>query len=317
MKLKGIEFGPILGGAGVQGFFGEGQPIHQYIKHVPGFNFNGLTFVAKTTTMRRKDGNMEIDPETLMSKKFLPDCIKVYLRKGIILNAVGLSGPGAPVLFSKGFWQEREEPFFLSFSSAEDTSEKRLKELKLFIEDFGRHKRDFKADVGLQLNYACPEVKINQSSLVSEVKESLKIASVLNIPLMPKFNVEIPIDVAKEISEHSACDALCVSNTIPWGHLPDDIDWQDLFGTDISPLKKYSGGGLSGRPLFPLVVGWVRRARKAGIKIPINAGGGILYPDDVNCLKAAGASSVFISSVAVLRPLNMQKIIKRAHKIFV
>jgi phosphoribosylformimino-5-aminoimidazole carboxamide ribonucleotide (ProFAR) isomerase len=46
----------------------------------------------------------------------------------------------------------------------------------------------------------------------------------------------------------------------------------------------------------------------------INAGGGILRPRQVNQMFAAGASSVFIGSVAILRPWNVQPAIRTAHR---
>ncbi|QQR79249.1 MAG: hypothetical protein IPJ68_03380 [Candidatus Moraniibacteriota bacterium] len=75
-------------------------------------------------------------------------------------------------------------------------------------------------------------------------------------------------------------------------------------------------GGLSGRPLLPLVEDWVRRARRAGFEDHINAGGGILHPKDVNRLRKAGADSVSIGSVATLRPWRLRAIIDRAYDLF-
>jgi dihydroorotate dehydrogenase len=68
-----------------------------------------------------------------------------------------------------------------------------------------------------------------------------------------------------------------------------------------------------------VVVGycWVREAReKHGISIPINAGGGILKTDDVDRMKAAGASSIFVGSAAFLRAWRVRGIINRANQIF-
>ena len=84
----------------------------------------------------------------------------------------------------------------------------------------------------------------------------------------------------------------------------------------MSPLAHLGGGGLSGKPLLPIVAEWVLNARKLGIEKPINAGGGILSPDDVDVLKSAGASSVSVSSAAILRGWRVKKIIRRANEIF-
>ena len=155
---------------------------------------------------------------------------------------------------------------------------------------------------------------------MEEVEEGLGITSSLGVPLIPKFNVLLPPERAVEIANNKYCDAICVSNTIPWGELPDKINWVRLFNRSKSPLARRFGenvkGGLSGKPLLPLVHEWVCKARDAGMYKPINAGGGILHPDDVEYLRAAGASSVFVGSVVMLRPWRVRSIIRRAHQVF-
>jgi dihydroorotate dehydrogenase len=234
----------------------------------------------------------------------------------MILNAVGLSGPGAKALLKKGPWQQRTEPFFISFMSVAKTEEERMSELKEFTGLLAGYLPLFDAPVGLQINYSCPNVGLDPDQLICEVKQGLEIASQLGIPLMPKFNVLAPPRAVREITRIWDCDAICISNTIPWGQLPDQINWKKLFGSDESPLAQFGGGGLSGKPLLALVAEWVAQARNAGVRKPINAGGGILSLDDLGILFHMGASSVFIGSVATLRPWRVKKIIKRAHQLF-
>src|SRR3989338_5663965 len=105
MVLRGIDFRHILGGSGTQGFFGEGYPFHKILKPL-GLNFEGSTFVAKTTTLRSRKGNLPLKEDGITPAEFFPECIKVYFCKGIVLNAVGLSGPGAKFLFEDGRWQK-------------------------------------------------------------------------------------------------------------------------------------------------------------------------------------------------------------------
>ncbi|MCX6722156.1 MAG: hypothetical protein NTY04_03120 [Candidatus Staskawiczbacteria bacterium] len=333
MKLREIDFGPILDASGVEGFFGEGY-IHHELLRLSGLHFYGSTFVAKTTTLNArlvpsaKQGNMPMTGDGLRPKEFSPRCILPnfhygnitlsmrMFRLGIMLNAVGLSGPGAKTLFETRRWQQKTEPFFISFMSVASTPKERLAELEQFVALFAKYLPDFNAPVGLQINFSCPNVGLDTSCLVAEVTTGLDMASALKIPQMPKFNILTPVETAKKISEHTSCDAICVSNTIPWGKLPDKIDWKGLFGSDVSPLAEFGGGGLSGAPLLPLVAEWVLKARKAGLTKPINVGGGILSPEDVTCLREMGASSVFIGSVANLRPWRVQSIIQRAYEVF-
>jgi len=219
-------------------------------------------------------------------------------------------------LFEKGLWQQRKQPFFLSFMSVEKEKSERLSELRAFVKLFKQHLPQFRAKVGLQINYSCPNVGLNIAKLIDEAKTGLKIAAELGIPIMPKFNVLAPVDAVKQITDEKDCDAICVSNTIPWWQFEERIDWDKLFGTGFSPLMEFGNGGLSGWPLLELVKEWVISARVAGITKPINAGGGILRPKDVDVLCEAGASSVFIGSMASLRPWRVQRTIKRANKLF-
>jgi dihydroorotate dehydrogenase len=84
----------------------------------------------------------------------------------------------------------------------------------------------------------------------------------------------------------------------------------------VSPLEErgFSAGGLGGAPLLPLVADWVKRVRVAGFTKHINAGGGVLCANDVDTLADAGADSVFLGSIAMLRGWRVRSAIKRAHK---
>ena len=128
-------------------------------------------------------------------------------------------------------------------------------------------------------------------------------------------SVTQPVAEARAIADHPACDALCVSNTIPWGEMADRIDWAGLFGSR-SPLDRVGGGGLSGAPLLPIVAGWIAEARREGITVPINAGGGILRPADAGVLREAGASSVFVGTIAMLRGWRLARTIRHANRLF-
>jgi len=124
-----------------------------------------------------------------------------------------------------------------------------------------------------------------------------------------------------EISRDENCDAICVSNTIPWKDLPDEIK-MDSFGSLESPLITRGfeqEGGYSGPYLFPLVLEWVRKATYAGIKKPINAGGGIFSKRNIFDLYLAGASSIFLGSSILLcawDPWKAQRLIKFSNQLF-
>ncbi len=313
MKLRGIDFGCVLDASGARGFFGEGYWYH---RRVPGLDFSGSTFVAKTTTLAPRAGNMPLNGDGLTPTELKPKCIVVKPFKGVALNAVGLSGPGAEALFKDGRWQKCEDPFFLSFMAVAPALSGRLDELNEFMRLFRGQMSARRAPVGLQINLSCPNVGLHHDETVNEASLVLSHAASLGIPLMPKFSILLPPQAAAMIAAHPACDAICVSNTIPWGAMPDRIDWKGLFSTMISPLLHLGGGGLSGKPLLPLVTEWVRAARAVGLKKPINAGGGILGPGDVVVMKDAGADSVFLGSIAMLRGWRVRRTIRAAKRLF-
>ncbi len=315
MKLRGIEFGSVFGASGVMGFFGEGYPYHKIFRFIPGFSFDGVTFVGKTTTALPWAGNMPLGKDRLTPRDFKPDCISVRPFSGVALNAVGLSGPGIDFLLFTGRWQKRTDNFFLSFMSVGDTKEARLNELQGFCEKLKKALPDFHGHIGLQLNFSCPNTGHGQELLLDEVTDALIIARDLGIPLIPKFSALIALPYAKKIAEHPDCDALCVSNTIGWADIKES-DRKKMFGSSVSPLARYGGGGISGNYLLPIVVDWIREARKEGITIPIIASGGVMSKVAVKKLKDAGADAISVGSVTFLRPWRLKEIAHAGHLLF-
>lgn len=312
MKLRGIDFSNVLGASGVQGFFGEGYWFHK-IWSPFGLNFAGMTFVAKTATLLPRKGNMSLTRRYTPRYPF-PGCVKARLLRGVMLDSVGLSNPGIGALLGTGRWQKQTKPFLLSIMSLADTPKKRLDELRLIVEMIGFAKDSFSAPFGLQINLSCPNTGHDPRELIGESAKVLEIAASLGVPVMPKYSIAFaPIQAVRELGDHSGCDAICVSNTLPFGW--QGVDWQSVWGSKTSPLAKLGGGGLSGKTLCPLVCEWITRLRDAGFTKPINGGGGVLCSENVNRYHYAGASSLFLGSVAVLRPWRVEGIINQANNL--
>ena len=198
--------------------------------------------------------------------------------------------------------------------SLANTPQRRLEEFRIMVDLIGFFKNGFRVPFGLQINLSCPNTGHDPSKLIGESADVLDIASTLGVPVMSKYSIApAPIPAVRELQDHPACDAICVSNTIPFGW--DGIDWERTWGSTTSPIAHLNGGGLSGKDLLPFVCVWIKRLRDAGFTKPINGGGGILTADDVWEYYDAGASSVFLGSVAVLRPWRVNKIINRANKL--
>ncbi|MBF0465600.1 MAG: hypothetical protein HQK88_02560 [Nitrospirae bacterium] len=315
MILRGINFGSVFVASGALNFFGEGWRFHRFFKMLFGLNLSGVTFVSKTTTIDYRKGNMELDAN-FQPKSLLPDCIRVYPVKGVVLNSVGLSGPGAEHLFSQKLWQKRNNPFLISFMAVAETKEERVEEAKRFARILTRELPNFHAKIGLELNISCPNTSHDTSKLIDDALDQLEAFSNLGVPVVLKINALTPLDAVIRITGSGLCDAITVSNTIPWGQLPEKIDWAGIFGKLESPLKHLGGGGLSGYPLLPVVASWISEAKKSGLTVPIIGGGGILKEADVNFLHQHGADAIALGSVVILRPWKVVGIIKRAKQIY-
>ncbi len=309
MKLRGIEFGPVWGASGVQGFFGEGYWFHKPLRPL-GLDFSGATFVAKTTTLLPRAGNMPLASD-FRPREWSPQCIRANFWEGVALNAVGLSGPGVVRLLETGLWQKRRKPFFLSFMSMGKSRDERLGELQDFVALLAAEQTSFRAPFGLQLNFSCPNAGHELDELTEEAEAALDVAAKLAVPLVPKFNLLLSPYRARRVSEHKACDALCITNTLPWSALSAE-DRVLLFGTTTSPLAHLGGGGISGAYLLPKLLCWLVDARVAGLKKPINAGGGILSHSDAYAVWTAmgPGQSISLGSVAFLRPWRVRGIIR-------
>ena len=331
--LKGTNFGKVFNVAGARNFFGDGSigggwRQHKPLKLVPGYSWNGAMFISKTTTLYERPGKMALRAD-LQSEKYLPDCVYVDWRKGVVLNDISLSGPGAMILFNLGIWQKMTEPFLISFMSVAPDKASRLIETEafcVFLDRVRRIRPRFQAKFGLEINDSCPNAGHDPQLLVAEAPEKLKVVRTIlpDLPVVWKINALTSPEDANQVVDSGFLDALAVSNTIPWlqnatwtNKSGTQIDWQELFGTDISPLKQrgYGDGGLSSWPIYNLVVEWVATARDIGITIPIKAEGGIQKEQDISRLACVGADAVGLGCVSFLKPWRLKGLIEHGNKI--
>ncbi|MDD3711000.1 MAG: hypothetical protein PHP37_00110 [Patescibacteria group bacterium] len=315
MNIKNLYFDNCFLASGSLNFFGDGWWYDFWYKaFVPGFKIiERTTFVAKTTTLYERAGNMPLN-ENFQPREIIPKCIKAYPLKGAMLNAVGLSGPGANALFERGKWQQIDRPFFISFMAVNDDPDQRLKETTDFLFLLLGYLEQFKTNIGLQINISCPNTKHNTKDLANEALKILKLVSGLKIPIDLKVNTLINTEVVREIERSGLCDVLTLSNTIPYG--TEGINWKNVLGRKESPLQHLGGGGLSGKVILPLVLNKIKDLRSAGITMPIKGSGGIFSANDVDKMKMAGANAIEIGTVLILRPWRVKAIIDRANEIF-
>lgn len=296
MKLRGIDFGNILGASGVQGFFGEGYWFHKLLSSPERRRFERITFVSKTVTLNPHVGNMRLSQRFTPAGPF-PLCIRAKPWRGAMLNAVGLSNPGISALLNDGRLQKRTEPFFISVTSLAESPERKCEEFEIIARSIRNHKKYFRAPFGVQINLSCPNTGENPQIMIEYSACALNAMRFADVPLMPKYSIaSAPVEAILELERHPYCDAICTSNTIPFGW--EGVDWNTVWGSTTSPLAGLGGGGLSGEPLRRLVCRWIKELRSAGFTKPINGGGGILSERDVVRYYRAGASSVFFGTLA-------------------
>lgn len=318
-----------MGRIGNDKLFWYWLPYHKFFKYL-GLNLTDLTWVEKTATAHYNEGNMPMGEDGITPKEFFPSCIYVNLRSlwwGGALNAVALSNPGVGSLIRRGMWQEMKVPFFISVMAIGNTLPEKIKEMELIKKHLRRmldevpHLRSL---LGIQINLLCPNLKDHEmekmlKELVIEASLYLDIFGELDVSLVPKTNLLLPVEEAIEIGNHPYCAGLSLSNTIGWNDLSKvGIDRAKIFGGETSPLNKRGfkqPGGYSGAQLLPLVWAYIKQMRRKGFTKHINAGGGILHPSAIDMLKEAGANSVSLGSIAFLRPWQTGPTIRRARQL--
>jgi dihydroorotate dehydrogenase len=313
MKLRGKEFGNVFCASGARNFFPvEGWNYHKQLRRF-GLVYTGSTPIYKTTTIDQRDGNMPLQADSTQPVERLPKCIVVKPLDAAVLNSVGLSGPGTEWLLKQNKWQKNKDPAVISFMAVGQTHEERLDEYRRFVELMLPALADFQGPIAIEVNISCPNARLNLKELIKEVHQYLNILSALNVPIIVKINALMKQSDATEIVLHDSCDALDVSNTIPFGELPNRIPWKKYFG-EKSPLAHLGGGGYSGKDLLPIVANWIDSFRQSyGSNILIIGGGGILCCDDADVMLKAGATAISLGCVSMLRPWRVQGIIKHVN----
>lgn len=306
MILGGIRFPNAWQGSGATNIFGNGWWYHK-LGRLIGLNFDHSVFVAKTVTVPANEGNMPLKEDGTTPKEWIPKCIEVRRGTGAALNAVGLSNFGLPFYLKQGKWQSRTEPFSISLASTASEPEQVLAEAKQAVMLLKKEK--FLADYVIQWNDSCPNAThADDTNLIFRI---LSVLQELERPTMVKVGPDCSAARATSITSHEACAALCALNTIKWDDLTDEEKMR-YFGTLTSPVEKRLGkgkkGGVSGKPLLPRLIDWIKKARAAGVTKPILGGGGILNFENATHVFEAGADAVYLASMSMLAPSEVKRL---------
>lgn len=320
LKIRDVEFPHhVFMGPGLRGFFGEGYWFHILVRLFFGNIWAGMNFVAKTTTLNKRRGNLELKKDGFRMKRLFPRCIIILWLLAVILNAVGLSGPGFLALLSLGRWQKRGDKWILSFMAVGETKAERLEEYRQFIDLLKSYLPELLKNgtqIVLQLNFGCPNTENPPETLRQEIIECLEIAHGCGLPIMLNFNALVPPSLLLELEQTGLVDCFWIANTIPYNtHHLGEI----LFGTAESPLRRRginADGGLSGLFCLIYTIRCLESARAIGVTLPIIAGNGAQSRGAIKALKEAGANGVEITALAITRPRRVRRIVRYANKIF-
>ncbi len=244
MKLKKLDFESyVFDQSGAEGFFGEGDeyPHHKIYKHIRGFSFEGISFVAKTVTLKPRLYSKTPSLETANTKlrdeykmaEFFPKSIwwsPWSLLKGYFVNAVGMPNPGLSRMLDFNKWQRRKDVFQISISLMEQTATARIAEAEkvcdLFNEKIPYGKRH---QYAIQLNESCPNTGHDQVQGVERIIQTLEVfrKRLPNVLIIVKFDPLISADTVVALKNH--CDAFCIGNTIMVGREDAPFSWKKFF----------------------------------------------------------------------------------------
>lgn len=320
MKLRGIDFGHVWDASGSRGFFGEGYRYQKVYGSIGMKPRHEGTFISKTATIQPNEGNMPLAPDGFSPRDWKPKCIKVYPTRCATLNAVGLSNPGLKFLLDTGKWQSRKDPFMISFMPISEKEQNRIRETREFVALLESRIDDdsWAGDFGIQLNLRCPNRKLDSASLVNEAMVLLSLVASLEIPVILKFDSTLDVEAALQLSRHPHCDAISISNAVKWRDVPLEVRSEQFGTAEISPLEQYGGGALSGRPILPLTMNWLDRAKHIRFGCPIAIGGGIMMPEDAEWIIRSHdqIQAIELGTVRMLRPWRYDSIYDHAYNIF-
>jgi dihydroorotate dehydrogenase len=306
--------------SGAGSFFGHLRPDdykqHKWFKFFfpKGFKlYDKVTFCAKTVTAFSRKGNMLLESNGTSVSKFWPDCVGVtfvsFLR-GAMVNAIGLSNMGIEEMFKTGLWQERTEPFMISFMSLATEQQELERELDEFVRVWELYSPGLKTQVALQVNLSCPNTGHNLDTYLESAFYQIERLRELGIPLIPKIGLDTAWEFVDKLCACQDVSALCITNTKPWNSLN---KWQRIlwFGRLTSPVAKYGGGGVSGKILFKEVHAWIQEYERRGGFLPLIQSGGIINSRDAKKIAVFDSvAMVSIGSVAILRPGRVSKIVR-------
>ena len=276
MILKGIDFGPIVTVLPKNGAFTLVAPEES--------KRGSATFSRRRIVMR--GGGVMLEADRPVSRTLSEFLESVAFR----------SNP---------------EPFFVAVSVVGTEKEDRLQELREMAALVSSAKDARRFGFGIVLDISSLTLGFG-----GEIEELLFVLFSAGVPIAVQASVLSAPGPVSDVAGSEACDALFVSQSVPWASLSSEAR-RVFFRRKESPfLGSKNGGSVSGKYIVPLTSEWVRQVRRQGMQKPI-AAGGVISPKELDLLSAAGVTALLKDSVAVrLRPWNVLLIFRKARTLF-
>ncbi len=257
-----------LAGIEVPNPIGLAAGFDKRVTMLPHLEALGFGFaVAGTVTRRPREGNPR------------PRIVR-HVRRGAIVNAMGLPNPGASVAAARFARSPRSGPRFVSI--ADESIEEAIAVCELL---------DPHVD-GFELNASCPNVAWGRDRDTEEHLRAL-VGALVDGTARPLFVKLPPLGAGQELDAVLALASVAreagASGVVCGNTLPVDDD-----GLSVGR------GGLSGRPLLPGTLRAVAAVRgELGPDPVVQACGGIGTPDDVRACLDAGADAIQIYTALI------------------
>lgn len=267
-----------MAASGALGFDGQGWPWEKPLRLLGILDPSLFTVVTKTVTLNPKRGR-----NPLQAVRFI---------KGGVVNSLGLGNPGIYALVEK----IRDTNLSLIVSIAGSGSElvsiiKILNELTMIK--------------GIEINVSCPNIgyDITDSHSLSNIIGCTKLASEISRhPLLLKLSPVQPYLTIANETQAMNFEAISINST----------PWKAIFPDQKSPLKKFGGGGISGKVTRPLVWEMIRRLSDCS---PISIiGSGVWEESDIEKLFALGAKAASFGSIFLRHPCRPTLYVRRFYR---
>lgn len=249
---------------------------------------NLFTAVGKTVTRFKEKGNFRWwNP--LGCVKFLRGPNGFFDIIGVV-NAVALRNPGIEWLAKKVSPKIRQRKLKL-IASVYFRSETEMLEMAEMLNGMDL--------VAVEVNISCTNISASPFWHGPEaiVQNCRKLKKVLHHPIILKILVEHEVEQFLP-QLRGVVEAISINS----------VRWKIIFRDEKSPLEHFGGGAVSGKITQPIVWPFIERVSKLGIPV---MGSAVWDYEDMNRVRAAGASAIVFGSVFMPYPRRPASFVKK------